>query len=195
MNKMFRYIQNYLMYGFLPVVVMIGWSFFHENDIVINNLLLKVIYDLLSYNIMIWFATLILFMISLIIFPDIREKTLRRMANLQERDEREEFITGKAARASYLATLSLTLFFLFLSMFNFSYSKLEKTSPDQPGHNISIGFGYHFFGDVMTANKNEKGVSRIFDSTNYTLSGSTLLIILLGWQLLIFNLNARKFSD
>lgn len=200
MNKLFRYMQNYLMYGFLPVVAMIGWSFFHENDIsaqnvVINNPFVNFIYDLLSYNIMLWFATLILFMIGLIIFPAIREKTLRRMANLQERDEREEYITGRAARASYLATLSLTLFFLFLSMFNFSYSKLEKTSPDKPGHNISIGFGYHFFGDVVTENKNEKGVSRIFDSTNYTLSGSTLLILLLGWQLLIFNLNARKFSE
>lgn len=192
--------QNYLIYGFLPVVGMISWSFFRNNDIsaqniVFDNIFIKILHEILSYNIMLWFATLILFLIGLIIFPAIREKTLRRLANLQERDEREEYITGKAARASYLATLSLTLFFLFLSMFSFSYAKLEKTSPDKPGHSVSIGFGYHIFADVVKDTQKEKGVSPIFDSTNYTLSGSTLLLLLLCWQLIIFNLNARKLSE
>ena len=194
MHKLIRYIQNYLVYGFLPVVGLIIWSIFIKQNISESNLLVRTIHEILSYNMMIWFVTFILFMVSMVVIPAIREKTLRRLANLQERDEREEYITGKAARSSYVATLSLTLFFLFFSMFNFHYSKLEKSSPDKPGHSVGIGFGYRLFAETVTDKQTVKGVSPIFDSTSYALSGSTLLLILLAWQLLFFNLSARKLS-
>lgn len=194
MNKLIRYIQNYLVYGMLPVVGLIIWSIFMKHNIAESNLLARITYEILICNMMIWFATFILFMIGMVIIPEIREKSLRRLANLQDRDEREEYITGKAARSSYVATLSLTLFFLFLSMFNFHYSKLEQSSPDKPGHSVSIGFGYRLFAETVTDKQTVKGVSPIFDSTSYALSDSTLLLILLGWQLLFFNLSARKLS-
>lgn len=194
MNKLIRYLQNYLIYGMLPVVGLIIWSIFMKHNIAESNLLVRIMHEILSYNMMIWFAALILWMIGMVVVPEIREKSLRRLANLQERDEREEYITGKAARSSYVATLSLTLFFLFFSMFNFHYSKLEQTSPDKPGHSIGIGFGYRLFAETVTDKQTVKGVSPIFDSTSYALSGSTLLLILLGWQLLFFNLSARKLS-
>lgn len=194
MNKLIRYTQNYLVYGLIPVAGLIIWSILIKGSIAESNLLVRVIHEILSYNIMIWFATFILFMIGMVIIPDVREKSLRRLANLRERDEREEYITGKAARSSYVATLSLTIFFLFFSMFNFHYSKLEKSSPDKPGHSVGIGFGYRVFAETVTDKQTVKGVSPVFDSTSYALSGSTLLLILLGWQLLFFNLSARKLS-
>ena len=194
MNKVICYVQKYLIYGFLPVIAIFIWSIFIEQNISDSNLLIRALHEILSINMMIWFVVFMLFMVSMVIIPEIREKTLRRLANLQERDEREEFITGKAARASYIATLSLTLFFLFFTMFNVHLAKLEKTRPEQPGHSISIGFGYQLFAEKSESKQTVKGVSPIFDSTSYALSGSTLLLILLGWQLLIFNLSARKLS-
>jgi hypothetical protein len=133
-------------------------------------------------------------MVSLVIFPEFRERTLRRLANLQERDEREEYITGKAARASYVATLSLTLLFLFFSMTSFHYARLEQTDPSKPKHSVSVSFGYSFFTNSEADQKMAQGVQPIFDSPKYALSGSTLMLMLLGWQLLIFNLSARKLS-
>lgn len=194
MNKLSRYIQNYLVYGFLLVVGLMIWSILMKHNVAESNLLVRTIHEILSYNMMLWFVAFMLFMVGMVIIPEIREKTLRRLANLQERDEREEYITAKAARSSYVATLSLTLFFLFFSMFNFHYSKLEKSSPDKPGHSVSIGFGYRLFAETVTDKQTVKGVSPVFDSTNYTLSGTTLLLLLLGWQLLFFNLSARKLS-
>src|SRR3990167_8728214 len=143
MHKLIRYIQNYLVYGFLPVVGLIIWSIFIKQNISESNLLVRTIHEILSYNMMIWFVTFI---------------------------------------------------FLFFSMFNFHYSKLEKSSPDKPGHSVGIGFGYRLFAETVTDKQTVKGVSPIFDSTSYALSGSTLLLILLAWQLLFFNLSARKLS-
>lgn len=194
MHKLFRYIQNYLIYGFLPVVGLIIWSIFLNRNIAESNLLVRIIHEVLSYNTMIWFVTFILFMVSIVIIPGIRETVLRRLANLQERDEREEYITGKAARSSYIATLSLTLFLLFFSLFNFSYSKLAQSSPDKPGHSVGVGFGYRVFVETAADKQTVEGVTPIFNSTSYAFSGSTLLLILLGWQLLSFNLSARKLS-
>ena len=195
MNKLSRYIQNYLVYGFLPVVGLIIWSVFLNHNVAESNLFLWILHEALSYNTMIWFVAFMLFMVSMVIVPNVREKALRRLANLQEKDEREEYITGKAARSSYIATLSLTLFFLFFSMFNFNYSTLEKTSPEKPGHSVTIGFGYRLFAETVSDKQTVKGVSPIFDSTTYALSGSTLLLILLAWQLIFFNLSARKLSE
>lgn len=199
MNKLIRYIQNYLVYGFLPVVGLLIWSILSfflglKHNIAENNLFVRTTHEILSYNLMLWVVTFMLFMVSIVIIPAIREKTLRRLANLQERDEREEYITGKAARSSYVATLSLTLFLLFFSIFNFHYSKLEKSSSGKPGHSVGIGFRYHLFAETVTEKQPVKGLTPIFDSTSYALSGSTLLLILLGWQLLIFNLSARNLS-
>ena len=194
MNKLCRYIKNYLVYGIIPVIGLIIWSIFLNHNIAESNIVVRITHELLSYNMMIWFVTFILFIISMTIIPEIREKSLRCLANLKERDEREEYITGKAARSSYVATLSLTLLFLFFSMFNFHYSKIEKSSPDKPGHSVTIGFGYNFFSETVTKTQTPDGVTPIFDSNSYALSGSTLLLILLGWQLLFFNLSARKLS-
>lgn len=193
MNKVYHYIQNYLVYGFLPVVALIVWSYFMGANVAAESpVFVKFIHEILCYNTMLWFAMLTIFMISIVIVPTVREKALRRLANLQERDEREEYITGKAARASYVATLSLTLLLLFFSMFNFSYAKLEHTLPGKPAHNVAIGFGYHLFAETTPAKPGNQGVITVLDTSSYALSASTLLMILLGWQLIIFNLSARK---
>jgi hypothetical protein len=61
-----------------------------------------------------------------------QETTLRRIANIRDRDEREEFLTGQAARVSYLSTLAAGIFLLFLSAFRFSATSTKVTISMQP---------------------------------------------------------------
>jgi hypothetical protein len=194
MNKFCGYIKNYLVYGAIPVIGLIAWSILLRHDIAQSNVAVRALHEVLSYNLMLWFVVFMGFMVSLIVIPSVRENTLRYLANLKERDEREEYITAKAARSAYIATLSLTLFFLFFSLFSFHYSTLTKVTPDQPGHSVTVSFGYKVFAESATTLPAVQGASPVFDSTSYALSGSTLLILLLAWQLLIFNLSARRLS-
>lgn len=144
MNKTIRFIQNYLIMGLPLVIACMLWETFSpsiENGNGYSQTA-KWIWTGLSFNIMLWFTLLILFLVVLVFVQPVREKTLRRLANMKDRDEREQYITGKASRAAYISTLSLVIFFLFFSLFTFNITKLP---PDQnAGHSLRAGIGIHF---------------------------------------------------
>lgn len=193
MNKVIRFIQSYLVIGLPFVVVCAAWETVHPSIStgLFDSFLEKTLWQVLSINLMIWFITVITFLIILVIVPAIREKTLRRLANLKERDEREEYITGKASRATYISTLSIMIFFLFFSMFSVSVTKLPE---DQAvaGHRTTVSIGMGF---SLLTKSNEEKVSQgkvLFDSKNISLSSTSILLVIIMWQLLSFNLVARK---
>lgn len=126
MNKLIRFIQNYLIIALPFVIACMIWSTVspEEQFLAEASTLTTMIWNALSINLMGWFAILVLFLTLSVIAPSIREKTLRRLANLKERDEREQYITGQASRAAYISTLSLTLFFLFFSIFSLKSKRL-----------------------------------------------------------------------
>ena len=187
MNKIYRFIQYYLLIG-LPIVIIFflvhtlnphSGTFFSEPCNVI-----------FGFSLMTWFLFLILFLSALVTRPSFREKMLCRLANLKTRDEREEFITGNAARTSYVSTMSLMIFLLFFSMFNLDVTKLAPgEAPDGHRTTLSISLGYSLF----TKNEPEQTKDKVlFDTKHYSLSSSTILLILLSWQLIAFNRAARK---
>jgi len=162
-----------------------------EYDVISHaNFFTKILWDTLSWNLMLWFAVLIVFLITLVVVPSARENTLRHIANLKERDEREEYITGKAARAAYISTLSLTLFLLFFSMFTLSIYRVPKDELHKRNITVTIHVGANFLETPQPEFKIPGEV--IFATKNIMLSSSSMIIILLAWQLLIFNYTARK---
>lgn len=195
MNKITFYMKHYLLYGFPLAFILLIWSLglgLSQTMIKDTHILLRIVYTLLNYNLIIWFLTLVLYMFLLVIVPSVRDKPMRRLSNIKERDEREEYITGKAARASYIATLSLTLFLLFFSLINFKVSKLSPSDPKKPSHSMSINLHYSIFKESAINESIEERTKTIFDSNHIYPSTSTVLLIFLGWQLLVFNVAARK---
>lgn len=196
MNKIIRYIQTYLIIGFPFVITCMLWQILGgtQKEIVKDaSLITRVLWDMLGWNIMLWFAMLIVFLFLLVAIPSAREKTLRRLANLKERDEREEYITGKASRAAYIATLSLMIFFLFFSMFSFNvYSIPQDQAINGKRTAVGISFGYSLLNKPDVENTPTPKQEMLFSSKNVSLSTSSIIFILLSWQLLIFNLAARK---
>lgn len=191
MNKVFRYIQYYLIIGLPFVIACMIWQTLQPTIIVENNWL----WDLLGFNIITWFSVLIIFLISLVLVPSVREKTLRRLANLNERDEREQYITGKAARTAYISTLSLIIVLLFFSLFSFKLVKLPQ-GKEINGHGMQAGIsiGLQLFNEShpqATHAPSEKE-NILIDTKQTSLSASSVLLILLCWQLLAFYLAARK---
>jgi hypothetical protein len=193
MNKIARYIQNYLIFGLPFVIACMVWETI-QPEIQFGrstSFITKVLWEAFSWNLMLWFVFLILFLIILIIMPSIREKTLKRLANLKERDEREEYITGKASRVAYISTLSLMIFFLFFSIFHLDISKIPKdNSIDNHPYSVHINLGFSLLNKHKIEQNGEEQV--IFDSSDISLSNSATIFILLCWQLLAFNLASRK---
>lgn len=193
MNKLIRFIYVYLMVGLPFVIACMIWSDMRsENEIMqqAGGFFIKTAYEILSWNLMIWFAVLIIFLVMLVAVPSVRDNTLRHLANLKERDEREEYITGKASRAAYISTLSLIIFFLFFSVFSLSIFFLPK---DQL-HKKRITVAIHVDINLLEGSRPEiipQG-QILFTTQNIMPSSTSILIILLAWQLLIFNYTARN---
>lgn len=192
-NKLIRFVIIYLLIGIPFVVACMIWSNAHSEYEVLKNtsFLIRASWQILSWNLMLWFAVLIIFLVILVAAPSARENTLRHIANLKERDEREEYITGKASRAAYISTLSLTLLFLFFSIFSLSINRFPADQNMPKRHlTVSIHIGSSLLAENKSQNMPEGEV--LFATKNIMPSTFSILIILLAWQLLIFNYTARK---
>lgn len=181
MTKFTRIIQNYLIYSLPFVIGIVIWAEIiptiqdHQ-----TNTVSKLFWEALSWNMMLWVASLIVYVVMLVLFSDVREKTLKRIANIKERDELEQMVTGKAARSTYLSTLSLMICLFFFSSLSINYEKLpeggEKTGK------ISIGASFSLLDNQTTETK----------KPIIPLSTSAIILILMGCHLVAFNWNARK---
>jgi len=196
MTKITRYIQNYLLFGLPLVLICMGWGTYQtEREILTqSSFLVRALWELLSWNLIVWFLVLILFLILLVVSVKMREKTLTRLANLKERDEREEFITGKASRAAYISTLSLLIFLLFLSIFSVSiYRVPESQAINGKRGTVSIGLKFN----LLDQRGPEVGPAGevLFASSDLPLSKSAILLTLIIWQVGVFSLTARRVNQ
>jgi hypothetical protein len=196
MNKLVRLIQTYLLIGLPFVLACMARKSITPSEMMLQETFrfTNILWEILSFNLMLWFTVLIIFLAMLVAVPSVREKTLRRLANLKERDEREEYITGKASRAAYISTLSLMIFFLFFSIFSFSYYRVPENQAIHGKRNtISVNAEFNLLGDSQIIYS--PGTEMVFTTKNLSLSPASILFILIGWQLLAFNLAARKEQD
>lgn len=194
MSKFIRIIQSYLLYSFPFVLACMAWETGQtENEILRDSTMMtRILWEVLSWNLMLWFAGLILFLIFLVISSEAREKTLRRLANLKERDEREKSITGIASRSAYISTLSLLIFFLFFSIFSLNiYRRPESEVINGKTKTIAIGLGFSLL-DKSRVELNSTTGQVLFETKDIPLSKTSILLILIIWQLVIFNISARK---
>lgn len=194
MNKITRITQTYLIYALPFVLVCMAWGTIGlEKEILANaSFFTKAIWEVLSWNLMLWFAVLIIFLVLLVASREAREKTLKRLANLKERDEREQYITGKASRTAYISTLSLLVFFLFFSIFSLNIHRLpESEAINGKTGTVAIGLQFNLL-DKPRVETNQTTGQVIFESKDIPLSKTAILLVLILWQLAAFNLTARK---
>ncbi len=191
MNKVLKYIQSYLLFAFPFVLASMFWSSFDPERGMLSSSLLRLAWEVLSYNLMAWFVTLIIFLVFLVASATAREKTLKRLANIKERDEREQYITGKASRAAYISTLSLLIFFLFISIFSLNiYRAPESEAVNGKTGTVAIGLGFSLIDKPRLQTDSENKV--IFETKDIPLSKTAIILILIAWQLMIFNVTARR---
>jgi MFS family permease len=193
MNKLIRSIQNYLLFALPFVLIGMVWStLYPEKEILAEpTFLTKAAWEILSWNLMLWFAVLCFFLILIVALPEAREKTLKRLANLKERDEREQFITGKASRAAYISTLSLMILLLFFSVFSLNiYRVPENEAIHGKTRMVSIGLGFSLLDKPRVETNSENKV--IFETKDIPLSKTAIILTLIIWQLAVFNFTARK---
>jgi len=85
-----------------------------------------------------------------------REIVLSKITRSEERDEREEYISGRASKATFLLSLAIMIVLFFLSGIQFNMYRSSKEERIN-GAKGTIGIGYQFeFVEKKTEMKNEK---------------------------------------
>jgi hypothetical protein len=191
MNKLYRYLQTYLILAIPFVAACMIWSNYRQDGSDQIQLIHGFLWELLSWNLMFWFVCLLVFVVLLVTVPRARNQTLRRIANLKDRDEREQIVTGRAARASYISTLSMLILFLFLSIVQV---EVEKLSPQHALNGktgiMKIGLKFNMLDSPRVEHSPDGKV--LFESKDIPLSKTGIVLFIFVWQLASFGLSARR---
>lgn len=195
MNKFVRMIQSYLLFALPFVLICMIWGTFSSEAEILRHstMLTKISWEILSWNLMFWFTALILFLVLLVLVPEARDRTLKRLANLQERDEREQFLTGQASRAAYISTFSLMILLLFISVFSLSvYRAPENEAVEGKRGKVYVGLNFSLLDEPKVHVSSEQQI--LFETKDIPLSKSAILLLLIVWQLSTFYVTARRNS-
>lgn len=180
----------------LPFVVICAtWSNIQsDREILVDgSFLVKAAWEVLSWNLIIWFLSLITFLILMVFASSTRDMVTRRVANIKERDEREIYITGQASKKAFTTTLSIIIFLFFISIFTFNVSKIPPEEVvSNRGKSLSLGFNFKLTDDPRIE-KDQTG-RVLVESKDIPLSKSAILLLLIICQISVFGLSARKIA-
>lgn len=141
-----------------------------------------------------WMVISLFLSVRLMISSAFREKVLSKITFLKERDEREIILTGQAAKTTMLTTLAVLIFLFCLSCFQvFVY----RVPPEQvvDGKNKVLTLGLNF---DLTSNpqcKTYQSDTDREDIVSYTalpISNSSVILGLIGWQIISYNYLMRR---
>lgn len=196
MMKLHRFIGKYLLYSIPAVGALFVWSLFQKQQDIINtgSRSLMIVWEILSWNLMLWFAMVMYILFVLLVSPAFRTAFLSKLGRIKERDEREEHITGKAAVKTFYSTLAVLLVFLFFSIVTIT---VTKVSPERAfngkQHNLTIGMSFSFY-ETDRETTADTGVT-IIASSRLPLSKEMVIVMLLLWHLGSFYISSRKVMN
>ncbi len=139
--------------------------------------------------------TLITFFLTIAMFfsKGIRNDVLSKLSGIKERDEREVQIVGRALKSTYLSTMTILLFLLIISLFNIHVEKksADSVKPGQKRNTASIGMGFDIIDHNALVTQKE-GYDEYFELNDLPVSSSTLIILLILWQIFSYRHVTRK---
>ena len=139
------------------------------------------LWDGLGWTFMVWILVGLYILIKLVASLKFRELFFHRFKSINAQDEREEQITGHAAKFSMLSSLALLFFFLFLSIFTINIGKNHHNVNQIEGKKgfISIGMNFYPFPTQRTTKELNNDGIEIFKYSGFPLSASSLILILI----------------
>lgn len=187
-------ISKYLLFSFPIVVVTIIWalSVTHGGNGFIG--LQKIIWEIVSWHFLLWFALLVYFFMSLAFWGEFREKVLSILTLSKERDERETYISGRAGKATFYSTLSVLILFFFLSGLHVNiYRKPKEEAVDGKRGNITIGYRFQFVNSVKTesAETVPAKAEKIFVMNGIPFTQEALFLFLICYHVASFHIFTR----
>lgn len=183
------------LYG-LPVVV--GYAVFAYcvdwRTVGRSNEYLKSLYDFGGLVLGLWMMISIALSVQMVVSKEFRDSVLVKLTLIKERDERETFLTGRAAKEVFLTSIAILIFLFCLSCFEVS---LYRLPPDQAvdgkARVISLGVKFELF-DQATLKNGDGSLQKesIIAYSGLPFSHSSVILGLLFWQIIAYNYSMKQ---
>ncbi len=188
MNKFNRIISKYLLFSFPAVIGIVLWGNLQSQAAIEGFLPAVILREILSLNIILWFIMLTYFVIALVISSELRNAFIKKVLRIKERDERESFIVGNAARFTFFSTLAVLICLLFFSVIDVRFNKLpEERRIDGKKHEISLSLHSNLF-----EKKNESNSESSFSIKAIPFSKETILMFLIIFHSASFFFHTKR---
>lgn len=191
-----RFCLKAFLYG-VPLVVLFALVTFAFRKWVGGNPdgLLGAFYNLGGLALAFWVLIVFCLSVRMLFCERLRDAVLTRLAFMKERDEREVQLTGRATRVTFLMTLSLLLFLLFLSCFQISIYRVPQEYADENGKTgrITMGLYAELFNKEAPVYEDSVPHSRdIFVYTKLPISTTTVILLLIFWNIGLYGFFMRR---
>ena len=140
----------------------------------------------------VWIVCTLYLGVALVFSSTFREQLVARMIRLKERDERETFSAGVAAKKTFLLSIAVISFLFIVSLMQFQIAKIPDDQVKVDGHHhiLKIGMGFNAW-NSPNAGPNPLDPNLTFNF-QMPLSTTGILLLLLVWQLGSFHWYSRN---
>jgi hypothetical protein len=195
MKKMDLILSKVFLYGLPVVVVFVLYSFCYKEGFINHDHIFSGFLNGLGGLVFgVWMTFSIYLSLRLMVSEPFRDQVISRITFIRERDEREEIMTGKATRTVFMTSLAILIFLFCLSCFQVSiYRVPPEMAIDGKTGFISLGLGFNLLEQSrpgMPGDPLDK--EDIFTYSGLPLSGTTLILILILWQIISYNYSMRR---
>jgi len=185
------------LYGLPAIIVFAAFSYSYSLGIVNHaNIYLKLLNSFAGLIFALWMTLSLYLSVRLMISWPFRDQVIARLTFIRERDEREAILTGKAARTTFLTSLAILIFLFCLSCFQVSIYRLppERAVDGKTGI-VSLGLGFNLLEHSKQDRPKEIIEKKdIFSYTGLPVSNTTVILMLIVWQIISYNYSMRRLT-
>jgi hypothetical protein len=185
------------LYGLPAVVVFAAFAYSYSSGVVNHaNVYLRLLNSLAGLVIAMWMTLSLYLSVRLMVSGPFRDHVIARLTFMRERDEREVILTGKATRTAFMTTLAILIFLFCLSCFHVSIYRLPPESAvDGKTRMVSLDLGFNLL-EHSKQGKPKDTIEKkdIFSYAGLPVSSTTVILLLIVWQIISYNYSIRRLA-
>lgn len=147
MERFNKICLQYLKYFWPTIVIAVILDLLGYNGDGPNRKFLEYVMDFLGVPGVLWLVVLFYFFFAVVLNEKIRNSFVRKLARIEEHDEREVYITGLVSKKTFISMVAMLVLLLFLSALTIDVYKTPQLVKEGKNGIISIGFGMSLLRD------------------------------------------------
>jgi len=193
MKRVDSMLLKVFLYG-IPVIALIAGFSYLSGAVSHHAGFSKLLNNFMGLVFALWMALSMYLCVRLVVSGPFRDQVIAKITFIRERDEREAILTGKAAKTAMLTSLAFLILLFCLSCFHVSvYRVPPENAVDGKTGFITLGFGF----DLLKHGEQDRPEERIqrqdiFSYRGLPVSGTTVILMLIVWQIIAYNCSMRR---